>query len=421
MNTDIEWLGRVPATWLVKPIKLVAEMIAGGTPDTENRDYWAEPESGTGWVAISDMSTTASVVSTTKTLTDAGIAAARLTPGEAGTVLFAMYASVGEVSQLAMRATWNQALLGLQPIEGVVSSQFLFYALKSAKAQLPFLYRSNTQNNLNAQQVSNIKLPIPSVAEQNQIVAYLGVQTAKIDMLIEKQERLVETLAERLDAGWSSAVSDLMRDFPSAPLRRVIESIVDGPFGSSLTSAHYSDGGASVVRLGNIGIDEFKMVDRAFVPLEYAQSLSAHAMRPGDIVVAGLGDERMPLGRAAIVPETFGTGIVKADCYRVRPGPRVTAEYISWVLSSPQSRTQFRALSRGSTRQRLNTQVVRDVVIPIPTLAVQTDAVAQAHGAREANSTLAAKAREMIDILKERRQALISAAVTGKIDVRGLV
>jgi len=128
----------------------------------------------------------------------------------------------------------------------------------------------------------------------------------------------------------------------------------------------------------------------------------------------------MPLGRAAIVPEAFGSGIVKADCYRVRPGKRVTSEYLAWALSSPQSRTQFRALSRGSTRQRLNTQVVRDVVIPLPTLEVQIEVVTKFHDARQTNAALVAKASEMIEMLKERRQALISAAVTGKIDVRGL-
>lgn len=266
----------------------------------------------------------------------------------------------------------------------------------------------------------NVLVPVPPIDEQRVILRYLDSHTAKIDALIGKQELLIETLAERLDGSWSSAVRELTDSFPSVPLRRVIDSIVDGPFGSSLTSAHYSDEGAGVVRLGNIGIDAFKLADRAYVPLEYAQSLAAHAVRPGDVVVAGLGDEKMPLGRAAIVPAGFGTGIVKADCYRVRPGPRATAEYIAWILSSPQCRTQFRALSRGSTRQRLNTQVVRDVILPLPSPEVQAEAVARFQAARRSNELLVAKAREMIDVLKERRQALISAAVTGKIDVRGL-
>ena len=128
----------------------------------------------------------------------------------------------------------------------------------------------------------------------------------------------------------------------------------------------------------------------------------------------------MPLGRAAIVPEAFGRGIVKADCYRVRPGRKVTPEYIAWILSSPQSRTQFRALSRGSTRQRLNTQVVQEVDIPLPTFEVQSAVVTAFASMRVSNDALIAKAREMIHVLKERRQTLISAAVTGMIDVRGL-
>ena len=259
---------------------------------------------------------------------------------------------------------------------------------------------------LNARLMRSARVAVPPVAEQRQIADYLDVQTAKIDTLIGKQEQLIETLAERLDGHWSGLVAGMIERFPSVPLRRVIASIVDGPFGSSLTSAHYSDEGASVVRLGNIGIDEFRLEDRAYIPFAYAQSLNAHAVQPGDVVVAGLGDEKMPLGRAAIVPDSFGTGIVKADCYRVRPAQRISADFLAWILSSPQSRTQFRALSRGSTRQRLNTQVVRDVVLPLPPVDVQSEVVKKFHDARQSNALLEAKAHEMIEVLKERRQAL---------------
>ncbi len=282
-------------------------------------------------------------------------------------------------------------------------------------------YATNTAvPSMTQRDIATFSVPLPPIETQQQIADYLDLQTAKIDLLIEKQEQLIATLAERQDGTWAASVNELVNNFPSMSVRRVIESIVDGPFGSSLTSSHYSDEGAGVVRLGNIGIDEFKLHDRAYVPEDYAKTLRAHSVRPGDVVVAGLGDDKMPLGRAAIVPSEFGHGIVKADCYRVRPGPNISARYLAWILSYPQSRTQFRALSRGSTRQRLNTQVVRDILIPLPTLELQSRAVSSHLQARAQTDALSAKAREMIDILKERRQALISAAVTGKIDVRGL-
>ena len=325
------------------------------------------------------------------------------------------------VRELPRSATVNSSIAVITP-RPQLDPIFLYYSLQGSvlKSLIAEFRAGMGVPHLFQDDIKQFPIPIPPIEEQRAIADYLDDQTGKIDALIAKQGRLIETLAERLDGAWSSEVDQLAIRNPGVRLRRVIDSIVDGPFGSALASAHYSESGAGVVRLGNIGIDEFKMEDRAFIPTEYAAQLMAHAVQPGDVVVAGLGDERMPLGRAAIVPNGFGSGIVKADCYRVRPGAQATAPYLAWILSSPQSRTQFRALSRGSTRQRLNTQIVRDVVIPLPALNEQERAVTRFRETRRATAALSAKALEMIDVLKERRQALISAAVAGKIGVRGL-
>jgi type I restriction enzyme S subunit len=369
------------------------------------------------WANISDLGPKY-LFDTAKRLSREAVRAHNIPMSPTGSLLFSFKLTIGSVSVAATDLYTNEAIATFLNSTRL-SVAYAYYAL-------PVLVVRNATTNiygapmLNAQLIRSARLAVPPIDEQHQIADYLDAQTAKMDALIGKQERLIETLAERLDGAWSAAVDHLAGRSPTVPLRRAIDSIVDGPFGSSLASTHYSDHGAGVVRLGNIGIDEFKSDDRAYIPLEYAAQLAAHAVKPGDVVVAGLGDERMPLGRAAIVPEDFGPGIVKADCYRVRPGSQATARYLAWVLSSPQARTQFRALSRGSTRQRLNTQVVRDVLIPLPSLDQQERAVARFRQTRLANATLSAKAREMIDVLKERRRALISAAVTGKIDVRGL-
>src|SRR3546814_10942721 len=110
-------------------------------------------------------------------------------------------------------------------------------------------------------------------------------------------------------------------DGPSAPLRRALKSINDGPFGSSLTSSHYSTTGARVVRLGNIGAGVFKDDDQAFVPLAHYERLSRHRVRQGDLLIAGLGDARNHVGRACVAPD-LGPAMVKADCYFARVDPR---------------------------------------------------------------------------------------------------
>src|SRR5205823_6127011 len=95
-------------------LKRVTQLVAGGTPSVDEPRFWSE-DSGTPWVTISDMTRQPAVQQTERRLTKEGIASKRLPVGRKGTVLFAMYASVGAVSVLETEASWNQAILGMEP------------------------------------------------------------------------------------------------------------------------------------------------------------------------------------------------------------------------------------------------------------------------------------------------------------------
>lgn len=411
----------VPPNWDRGRIKWDTTMIAGATPSTEDNGFWLEGDdpSGTPFVAIADMSRREHVSATAKSLSMDGLASRNMPVGQPGTLLFAMYASVGEVAFLDISATWNQALLGITPDPGKVDSRFLRYVLLDMRDDLLRDVRSNTQSNLNARQVGDIWFQKPPLPEQRSIADYLDRETGRIDTLIQEQQRLISMLRERRDSVWAEYVEIARQRARCAVVRRVIDSIVDGPFGSSLTSAHYSDDGARVIRLGNIGVNEFKGDDVAFIPLDYAEELKAHAVEEGDVVVAGLGDDRMPLGRAAVVPE-LGPAIVKADCYRLRPNEQVSSAYLAWVMSAPSTRSQIMMLSRGSTRARLNTKVVQQVAIPLPDRTTQDELVASSDADLAKIDGLITEAERFIEISLERRSAMITAAVTGQFDVRGM-
>jgi type I restriction enzyme, S subunit len=307
---------------------------------------------------------------------------------------------------------------------GSLLPRFIHYLLRSRPYLDQYLLytRAQTTFDRRVQQpdLDNLPFPVPPLDEQRAIVGYLNRETARIDTLIEEQQRLIEMLRERRDSVWAAHVEEARRLGQTLSVRRVIESIVDGPFGSSLTSAHYSDEGARVIRLGNIGVNEFKDGDAAFIPFEYAEELEAHAVEQGDVVVAGLGDDKMPLGRAAVVP-ALGPTIVKADCYRLRPNEQVSAAYLAWVMSAPQTRSQIMLLARGSTRARLNTKVVQQVEVPLPDKATQDALVAQSDAETVKIDRLIAESQRFVELSRERRAALITAAVTGQIDVREMI
>ena len=274
----------------------------------------------------------------------------------------------------------------------------------------------STIENLSAGRIADFSLVLPNTESQRQIADYLDHETAEIDAFIADLAMTRALTQERLVSEWARLFEEAMTA-PLTQIRHTVTSLVDGPFGSGLTSAHYADDGAPVVRLGNIGRNRFELQPRVYISQDYAAELKAHAVRPGDVVIAGLGDVNHPLGRAAVVPLEFGEGIVKADCYRARVNQRVSAEFLAWSLSAPQTSDSFREMSRGSTRARLNLAVVAAANIPVPERDAQDRLVVSYEVANATAESALQEIDAAIELAKERRAALITAAVTGQIDV----
>lgn len=272
---------------------------------------------------------------------------------------------------------------------------------------------------INAPEIGEIRVPLPTQREQLAIAVYLDAETARIDALIAKKQRMMELIDEKLWALATDMIEERKRQ--KAPLRRFINRICDGPFGSSLTSHHYSEGGARVVRLGNIGFTDFKDDDQAFISTEYFSDLLRHRVLPGDLLIAGLGDSRNHVGRACVAPD-LGDAIVKADCYCASVNSeRAVPDYLAIFLSSPLGETEVAVASRGSTRSRINLEIALEIEIPMLSLAEQRDVVSSFASAREQSAAVGERLAKQVGLLQERRQALITAAVTGQLDIPEVV
>jgi type I restriction enzyme, S subunit len=156
---------------------------------------------------------------------------------------------------------------------------------------------------------------------------------------------------------------------PGVPLKRVVLDACDGPFGSSLKSDHYRDDGARVIRLGNVGVGSWVDSDAAYIDLDYWRLLNRHHALTGDLIVAGLGDENHPVGRACVLPD-LGPAMVKADCYRLRLDPMLAdARFVALFLSSTAGSAEASKLADGATRSRLT--LSKALSIPIPDVDLQ--------------------------------------------------
>ena len=394
-------------------LKRVTTMRAGGTPPVDDPSMWANE--GLPWVSIGDMTKAVEVRSTNRHLSPQGRRSKHLPVGRPGTVLFAMYASVGTASILGTEASWNQAILGINPVRELADARFVKYWLEHLRPDLMALIRSNTQDNLNAEQVGNLPFPVVPLAVQTTIANYLDHQTETINELWAAKQRLAELLDCRY---WSTVTQEIESKSPRyIPLRRVITRIIDGPFGSALKSSDYADAGARVVRLGNIGQGFFRDNDVAFVSSSYFQTLLRYRVLPGDLLIAGLGDNNNPVGRACVAPD-LGAALVKADCYCASiDEQRADVDFLALFLSSPLGQSHTAIAARGTTRSRINLDIARDIAVPDMPLSEQREIVATAANLKHSTDTLKKGLEWQITLLKEYRQSLITAAVTGQLDI----
>src|SRR5690606_31457616 len=140
---------------------------------------------------------------------------------------------------------------------------------------------------------------------------------------------------------------------------------------------NYTQSGVRVIRLQNIGVGLFRAENAAYIDITYWQRAlgGGHEVLPGDLLMAGLGDDNNPLGRTCVAPPEISPALVKADCYRFRLTTDVETEYFALVLSAT-ARQECGFLANGATRDRLNLSLASSRVVPIPPLNEQKHIVA---------------------------------------------
>ena len=171
---------RFEGAWEDVTLGKVAEMNSGGTPKSTVSEYY---DGDIPWVSIADMTKYGKWISTTaKYLTESGIAnsSARLYPE--GTVLYAMYASIGECSIAQVPVSSSQAILGIRTKEKL-NNLYLYYYLSNMKSKILLMGQQGTQSNLNAGMVKSFQMKLPSLKEQQKIATVLTNADKEIELL----------------------------------------------------------------------------------------------------------------------------------------------------------------------------------------------------------------------------------------------
>ncbi|MGE4752902.1 restriction endonuclease subunit S [Yersinia enterocolitica] len=286
---------------------------------------------------------------------------------------------------------------------------------------------------INYEQFSAIFLPIASIFEQAQIAAFLDYETAKIDKLIEKQQQLIELLKEKRQAVISHAVTKgLNPDVPMkdsgvewlgevpahwkvAPLKHLCSLIKDG---THLPPPRV-DKGVPLLSVRNIinGKFNFRDDDSQISYKDYKSLCSSFIPKKDDVLLAIVG---ATLGKVALVPEMESFHIQRSLGV-FRTNELVQSQQLSYIFESKNFQNLLWGNVGFSAQPGIYLGTLANFSIPVPPINEQTKIIEFISNAVNKLDHLLAQTAQFTSLMQERRTALISAAVTGKIDVRDWV
>jgi type I restriction enzyme, S subunit len=422
--SGVEWLGDIPADWQMKRLRFVAP--------ASDQKLDAKP-AGTPYLGLENIeSRTGRLLLDvpTETVYSSVVAFRR------GDVLFGkLRPYLAKVVRPDFDGVATTELLVLRPVSGVRSDFLCFRLLSPDFIGLvnSFTYGVKMPR-ASGEQVGNVAVAVPPIEEQRAIADFLDRETARTEGMVAKKERLIDLLQEKRTTLISHAVTKGLN--PNAPmkdsgvewlgqipahwemkrLRNVAEKLQTGPFGSQLHAQDYSAGGIPVINPANIEGGRLVADAACAIDVNTFQRLSRHRLREGDIVFARRGE----MGRCGLVTTAedgwlCGTGSLLLRCDR----RSCESRFLNLVLSTTGVRDWLSLESVGSTMENLNTEILSRVPFAMPRLDEQNGITDYIECETAKLDALIAKTQNSIERLQEYRTALISAAVTGKIDVRG--
>lgn len=442
-DSGVEWLGSVPERWAIFSLKRSVDGCTNGLwgdePDGENDlavIRVADFDRATCRVGLDKL--------TYRSITQKERASRLLQPGD----LLIEKSGGGEKTLVGcvvlfeheFEAITSNFVARMRPLASF-DSGFLCYAFDSlyqGKVNFPAIKQTTGIQNLDSESYLQEQFCFPTLAEQTQIARFLDHETARIDALIEEQQRLIELLKEKRQAVISHAVTngldptvpmkdsgiEWLGDVPAhwdvGALKHFISpvpgAIKTGPFGSHLKSEDMKEGPYKVFNQRSVIDADFSSGDN-FISEEKFAELRGFTAFPGDVLVTTRGT----IGRAAILPDNAEVGILHPCLLRVQVDEsKITSSYLCRLIQeSHLLKTQLSLMSNSTTIEVIYSETMANLLIPVPPITEQAQIAAFLDDVISKFGALTSDANESVRLLQERRAALISAAVTGKIDVRG--
>ena len=428
-DSGVEWLGEVPVHWVLSRLRYVV-----GTSISKNEVRHLDPETEVsfvpmeavqeyGGIDLDSRKPLSEVIEGYTYFRDGDVIVAKITPcfeNGKGALATDLCSTIG---------FGTTELHVLRPSHHV-TPRFLLYLTYSdhfRRIGAASMYGAGGQKRISDEFIRNFRHPMPSLSEQLIVAEYLDRETARIDALVAKKERLIELLQEKRTALIARAIARGLD--PGVPMKDSgVESLGEIPkhwesgalslWWTVLDCKHrtvpFLDEGIAVASIGEVHGLQVDLSNAKRTSIEHYQRMIEGGRAPqiGDIIYS----RNATVGEAAIVDndEPFCMG---QDVSLIRS----VSDHPLFLLHTLRSRVvlaQLEAHIVGSTFKRINVAQIKKLFVPVPPIPEQEHIAQYVQHIYDTTSSLIEKVRHAMDRLAEFRTALISAAVTGKIDIR---
>ena len=419
-DSGVEWVDSIPNHWGKVNIRWQAQLYAGGTPSKNVEDYWEE---GTvPWInsgAVNQIIVTEpSMYITEQAYKNSS---AKWIPKNALVMALAGQGKTkGMVAKLAIDTTCNQSMAAIVPNK-ISNSKYLFWWLTFNYQNIRNMAGGDLRDGLNLELLGNIGCPIPTDEEKDCIANFLDHETAKIDTLIEKQQQLIKLLKEKRQAVISHAVTKglnpnvLMRDSGVEWLGEVPEhwEITKAKFVSNIFVPQRNkpelndDSGVAWATMEDMK-NTYIETTKHFVDSASLKTAGSKVLKAGAVIASCVGSfDVASINKIDVIINQQLQAFIPYS---------IKAEYLRELIGI--SKSYFELIGTAATLVYVNQQGFENLPVLLPTISEQEKICSHIETECCKFDRLIFLSEETIGLLQERRTALISAAVTGKIDVR---
>ncbi|HAV4458148.1 TPA: restriction endonuclease subunit S [Acinetobacter baumannii] len=432
-DSGVEWLEKIPSHWKASYVGVVSDVI---DPQPDHRAP-AISENGDGfpYIGIRDVNKDGTLnFETARPVEESAVIKQEQSfTIEPHNIIFCKVGTLGLPRKIiphgrcALSATL--VLIKARKIE----SQFLLYALDSdcIISQTNFVATGSTRAALGIQQIRKFRIPLPPNSEQVAIACFLDHETAQIDTLIAKQEKLIELLKEKRQAVISHAVTkglnpnvqmkdsgvewlgEVPEHWKLVPLKYLCSFSGGGtPTKDNLT--YWTNGNIPWVSPKDMKTFLIKET-QDYITEKAVKESSTNMVEPNSLLIvvrSGILQRTIPIA-INIVPVTMNQ-----DMKALKFGQRILVEYVANLIHGNTQQLLLEWSKEGATVESIEHEYLANSIIPVPPIEEQEEIIQHIDNELKLFKQLENNANKAIQLMQERRTALISAAVTGKIDVR---